>query len=64
MSTAAAPTIAVFTKNRLNPAYHGARIAAERVAARHGARVAHYVPEKPDDVEQQIELIEQAIAKK
>jgi ribose transport system substrate-binding protein len=62
MSTAAGPTIAVFTKNRLNPAYHGARIAAERVAARHGARVAHYVPEKPDDIEQQIELIEQAIA--
>ncbi|RPI45767.1 MAG: sugar ABC transporter substrate-binding protein [Betaproteobacteria bacterium] len=56
------PAIAVFTKNRLNPAYHGARIAAERVAARNGAQVMHYVPQKPDDVDEQIALIEQAIA--
>jgi len=54
-------TLAVFTKNRLNPAYHGARIAAERVAARYGANAMHYVPERPDDVEQQIALIEQAL---
>jgi ribose transport system substrate-binding protein len=52
----------VFTKNRLNPAYHGARLAAERVAARYGARVRHFVPEIPDDVEQQIALIGEAIA--
>ena len=57
----ASPTIAVFTKNRLNPAYHGARIAAERVAARFGANVVHYVPEKPDDVSEQMALIERAI---
>lgn len=64
MSTNDAPTLAVFTKNRLNPAYHGARIAAERVAARYGARAVHYVPERPDDVEQQIALIEQALRTK
>jgi ribose transport system substrate-binding protein len=62
MSPNRAPLLAVFTKNRLNPAYHGARIAAEQVAARHGAQVRHFVPEKPDDVEQQIALIGEAIA--
>jgi ribose transport system substrate-binding protein len=55
------PTIAVFTKNRTNPAYAGARLGADRVAAAHGARTVHYVPETPDDVAQQIELIGRAI---
>lgn len=54
--------IAVFTKNRSNAAYAGARLGAERAAARLGASVEHYVPERPDDVEQQIELIDHAIA--
>jgi ribose transport system substrate-binding protein len=58
------PTIAVFTKNRTNPAYTAARLGAERTAARHGARVVHYVPQKPDDVEQQAALVEQAIAER
>jgi ribose transport system substrate-binding protein len=56
------PTIAVFTKNRTNPAYTAARLGADRVAARLGARVAHYVPEKPDDVMEQRTLVERAIA--
>jgi ribose transport system substrate-binding protein len=55
-------TIAVFTKNRSNPAYDAARLGAERTAARNGARVAHYVPRKPDDIAEQIALVEQAIA--
>jgi len=55
-------TIAVFTKNRTNPAYDAARIGAERTAARNGMRVLHFVPEKPDDIEQQIALVDQAIA--
>jgi ribose transport system substrate-binding protein len=54
--------IAVFTKNRTNPAYAAARLGADRVAARLGARVAHYVPEKPDDVMEQRTLVERAIA--
>jgi ribose transport system substrate-binding protein len=57
----AGPTIAVFTKNRTNAAYEGARLGADRVAAAHGARTVHYVPETPDDVAQQIELIGRAI---
>jgi ribose transport system substrate-binding protein len=58
------PTIAVFTKNRTNPAYEAARLGADRTAARLGGRTMHYVPEKPDDIEQQIALIGQAIAAK
>ncbi|MGQ0509154.1 MAG: sugar ABC transporter substrate-binding protein [Betaproteobacteria bacterium] len=54
--------IAVFTKNRSNPAYAGARLGADRVAASLGASTRHYVPEKPDDVAQQVALIDQAIA--
>jgi ribose transport system substrate-binding protein len=58
----AGPTIAVFTKNRTNAAYEGARLGADRVAAAYGARTEHYVPETPDDVAQQIELIGRAVA--
>ena len=58
----AGETIAVFTKNRTNPAYDAARIGAERTAAKNGARVLHFVPDKPDDIEQQIALVDQAIA--
>lgn len=54
-------TIAVFTKNRSNPAYAGARVGADLVAAAHGARTVHYVPEKPDDVDEQIALVARAI---
>ena len=56
--------IAVFTKNRTNPAYTAARLGAERTAARHGARVVHYVPQKPDNIEEQAALVEQAIAER
>jgi ribose transport system substrate-binding protein len=56
------PTIAVFTKNRTNPAYAAARLGADRTAARLGARTVHYVPDQPDDVAQQIALVDRAIA--
>jgi ribose transport system substrate-binding protein len=56
------PTLAVFTKNRTNDAYAAARLGSERTAARLGARVVHYVPQRPDDIEQQIVLVGQAIA--
>jgi ribose transport system substrate-binding protein len=55
-------TIAVFTKNRTNPAYHAARLGADRNAARNGARVLHFVPDTPDDVDEQVALVAQAIA--
>jgi ribose transport system substrate-binding protein len=56
--------IAVFTKNRSNPAYAAARLGADRAAARFGATTKHYVPVKPDDVDEQIALIDQALADK
>jgi ribose transport system substrate-binding protein len=56
------PRIAVFTKNRTNPAYEAARIGADRVAARLGASTVHYVPDEPDSVPEQIALIARAIA--
>jgi ribose transport system substrate-binding protein len=58
------PTLAVFTKNRVNPAYAAARLAADRVAAEAGARTIHYVPETPDDVGQQKALVTEALAAK
>jgi ribose transport system substrate-binding protein len=54
--------LAVFTKNRSNPAYEAARIGADRTAQRFGATTTHYVPDKPDDVGEQIALIDRAIA--
>lgn len=54
--------IAVFTKNRINPAYGAARVGAERAAARLGARVTHYVPEVADDAAEQSALLERAVA--
>jgi ribose transport system substrate-binding protein len=58
------PRIAVFTKNRTNPAYEAARLGADRVAARFGASTVHYVPERPDNVAEQIALIERAAAQR
>ena len=56
------PTLAVFTKNRVNPAYAAARLAADRVAAEAGARTLHFVPQTPDDVGQQKALVGEALA--
>src|SRR3954471_5213565 len=56
------PILAVFTKNRLNPAYDAARLAADRVATEAGARTVHYVPETPDDVGEQKALVTAALA--
>ena len=56
------PRIAVFTKNRSNPAYQAARLGADRAARRLGASTLHYVPERPDDVAEQIALIARAVA--
>jgi ribose transport system substrate-binding protein len=57
-------TLAVFTKNRVNPAYTAARLAVDRVAAEAGGRAIHYVPETPDDVGQQKALVREALAAK
>src|ERR1700692_3315396 len=54
-------TIAVFTKNLTNPAYEAFRIAADQVARAAGARIVHYVPQKPDNVDEQKAMVEQVL---
>jgi ribose transport system substrate-binding protein len=56
--------LVVLTKNRKNPAYIGARLGADRVAARHGCVLTHAVPDTPDDVEEQHALLKAALAKR
>ena len=58
------PVIAVFTKNRSNPAYAAARLGADRSAGRLGARTLHFVPREPDNVDEQIALIDHALAQR
>lgn len=58
------PRIAVFTKNRTNPAYEAARFGANQIAQRFGAVTTHYVPVQPDNVTEQIALIKEAIAQR
>jgi ABC-type sugar transport system substrate-binding protein len=53
--------IAVFTKNRTNPAYEAARLGADRAARHLGAETAHYVPDKGDDPDEQSALIDRAL---
>jgi ribose transport system substrate-binding protein len=54
-------TLAVFTKNRFNPAYAAARVAADQVAQQAGAQTVHFVPEKADDIVEQKALVEKAL---
>jgi len=54
--------IAVFTKNRTNPAYTAARLGADRAAQLLGAQTLHFVPETGDDPGEQSALIREALA--
>src|ERR1700731_3301463 len=54
-------TIAVFTKNLTNPAYEAFRIAADQIARTTGAKVVHYVPKQPDNVDEQKAMVEQVL---
>ncbi|HEY5130099.1 MAG TPA: sugar ABC transporter substrate-binding protein [Bradyrhizobium sp.] len=54
-------TIAVFTKNSTNPAYEAFRIAADQVARSAEARIVHYVPKQPDNVDEQKAMVERVL---
>ncbi|MGH6643280.1 MAG: sugar ABC transporter substrate-binding protein [Bradyrhizobium sp.] len=54
-------TIAVFTKNSTNPAYEAFRIAADQIARSTGAKVLHFVPKQPDNVDEQKAMVDQVI---
>ncbi len=55
------PTIAVFTKNYTNPAYAAFRTAADKIGKATGARIIHFVPKKPDNVDEQTAEVEEAL---
>jgi len=55
------PTIAVFTKNLTNPAYQAFRIAADRIAGATGVKIVHFVPKQPDNVDEQIAMVDQVL---
>jgi len=59
-----ARTIAVFTKNTTNPAYAAFRLATDQVARASGVRTVHFVPKKPDDVDEQKAFVAQALAER
>ena len=54
-------TIAVFTKNSTNPAYEAFRIAADRIAGVTGVKIVHFVPKQPDNVDEQIAMVDQVL---
>lgn len=56
--------LVAMTKNKQNPAYIGARLGADRVAARLGADITHKVPDTPDDIDEQHALLKQAHAER
>jgi ribose transport system substrate-binding protein len=55
------PTIAVFTKNATNPAYQAFRIAADQVGRSSGARIVHFVPQQPDNVDEQKAMVDEVL---
>jgi ribose transport system substrate-binding protein len=57
-------TIAVFTKNSTNPAYEAFRIAADRIGKAAGVRIVHFVPNKPDNVDEQKAMVGQVLKDK
>jgi len=57
-------TIAVFTKNSTNPAYDAFRFGADQIAQANGAKVVHYVPKKPDNIDEQKAMVEQVLKDK
>jgi len=54
-------TIAVFTKNSTNPAYEAFRIAADQIVRSTGAKILHFVPKQPDNVDEQKAMVDQVI---
>jgi ribose transport system substrate-binding protein len=54
-------TIAVFTKNTTNPAYTAFRLAADQIGQSAGARIRHFVPNKPDNVDEQKAMVEEIL---
>jgi ribose transport system substrate-binding protein len=63
-SGAAAETIAVFTKSQNSPIFAALRAGAQVAAKSLGVQVVHYVPSTPDNVPDQIKMVDDAIKDK
>ena len=57
-------TIAVFTKNRTNPAYEAFRVASDQIARTTGVKLIHLVPNQPDNVDEQKAMVDQVLKDK
>src|SRR6185295_6909669 len=62
--SAAAETLAVFTKSAGNPIARATRAGAEQVAKANGMTVFHYIPTSAENPRQQIALVDEALAAK
>jgi ribose transport system substrate-binding protein len=60
-SSAAAETLAVFTKSAGNPIARAVRSGAEQIAKANGFTVFHYIPTSADNVPQQTALVDEAL---
>ncbi|MCP4618288.1 MAG: sugar ABC transporter substrate-binding protein [Bradyrhizobium sp.] len=56
--------MAVFTKNRTNPAYESFRIAVDQIAGAANTRIVHFVPRQPDNVDEQKAMVQQVLREK
>src|SRR5256714_2853933 len=62
--SAAAETLAVFTKSAGNPIARATRAGAEQVAKANGFTVFHYIPTSAENPRQQTALVDEALAAK
>lgn len=56
--------IAMFTKNQINPYFKTMRDGADTAAKSMNATVVHYVPNKPDNIAEQLAEVEDVVTKK
>ena len=56
--------IAMFTKNQINPYFQSMRLGADAGAKEMNASVIHYVPNKPDNIAEQLAEVEDVVTKK
>src|SRR5919197_3637949 len=63
-ASAAAETLAVFTKSAGNPIARATRAGAEQVAKANGFTIFHYIPTSAENPRQQAALVDEALAAK
>ncbi len=64
MAAESSMTIAVFTKNTTNPAYAAFRLAADQIGQSTGAKIQHFVPKQPDNVDEQKAMVEEVVTQR